>query len=161
MESVIKLVLGFAFIVLVAALGFEINQQATSENYVRLKNNLEEVQSGNAIIAKKNDLLRVKIESLREDPRAIERKVRDELGLVRPDEIVVFLRDENGNLVDWGTPGQRLVETPPTSLPNVDALPDQTDDSEGTMLFDNAEPSLGIIEDTSVQPDEGVSGAAK
>lgn len=149
MENVIKLILGLVFIVFVAWLGLEISNQASNENYIRLSENLAQVEAGNEVIAKKNELLRVKIEALREDPRAIERKVRDELGLVRPDEIVVFMRDEKGRISDWGNPGRRLVETGEhEDKTNVSAEEEPVSEDNG--YFDNTAPSEGAIEDEAL-----------
>ena len=92
MENIIKLVLGFIFIIFVGYLINQVYTQAHSETYVKLTKDIAEVESGNAKIQETNDLLRVRIESLRTDPRAIERKVRDELGMARPDEIVILLK---------------------------------------------------------------------
>ena len=141
METIFKLLLGMGFIVLFAYLVFQINEQATSETFVRLTANLEEVRAGNAVIAKKNDLLKTKIEALRHDPRAIERKVRDELGLVRPDEIVIFFRNPDGSAKEWGNPGERLVQYKPT-------LPDPIEDTEEPQPSEE-EKSLLLI------PNEG------
>lgn len=92
MENILKLLLGFSFIIFVGYLIFQIFEQASSDTYVRLSADLAEVQAGNNELKKTNDLLKVRIESLRNDPRAIERKVRDELGMARPDEVVILIK---------------------------------------------------------------------
>ncbi|MBO5754259.1 MAG: septum formation initiator family protein, partial [Proteobacteria bacterium] len=69
-------------------------EQASSDTYVRLTADLNEVRAGNAELKKTNDLLKIRIESLRNDSRAIERKVRDELGMARPDEVVIMLKPQ-------------------------------------------------------------------
>lgn len=111
MEKLLKLLLGFVFIIVVGALVMKISEEADSKSRAYKEDNLRGVRDGNEQIAKKNDLLRVKIESMREDPRAMERKIRDEFWLIRSDEIVVYIRDENGKLADWGKTGaeQRLI----------------------------------------------------
>ena len=123
MENLFKLLLGMGFIVLFAYLVYQINEQATSDTFTRLTANLEEVREGNAVIAKRNALLKTKIDALRHDPRAIERKVRDELGLVRSDEIVVFFRNPDGSAREWGNAGERLVQSKAT-------IPDEVDTSD-------------------------------
>lgn len=95
MENIFKLVLSFAFIVFVAFLIYQIFVQASSDTYVRLTSELAEVQAGNEKISSANDLLRVRIDALRSDPRAIERKVRDELGMARPDEVIIMLKNDD------------------------------------------------------------------
>lgn len=92
MENILKLVLGSAFIIFVAYLGYQVYAQASSDTFMRLTHDLAEVEEGNQKIAQDNDLLRVRIESIRSDPRAIERKVRDELGMARPDEVIILLK---------------------------------------------------------------------
>lgn len=94
METVIKLVLGLFFIVFVSYLGYRIFEQASSDNYLRLKSEIETVENGNNEIEARNALLRTRIEALRTDSRAIERKVRDELGLVRPDEVILLFKTD-------------------------------------------------------------------
>lgn len=93
MENLFKLILGFSFIIFVAFLVYQIFEQASSDTYVRISSDLAEVKAGNDVIAKKNDLLRIRIESIKTDPRAIERKVRDELGMARPDEVVIIFKE--------------------------------------------------------------------
>lgn len=92
MENILKLVLSFIFIIFVAFLVYQIFVQASSDTYLRLTSELAEVEAGNEQIANQNDLLRVRIDALRSDPRAIERKVRDELGMARPDEVIIMLK---------------------------------------------------------------------
>lgn len=91
MENVIKWFLGFGFIIVVTLLAYQIYDLANAEDLVKLKQNLAEVQEGNTQLDKQNELLQIRILSLRSDPRAIERKVRDELGLVRQSEVVILL----------------------------------------------------------------------
>ena len=92
MENILKLILGSAFIVFVAYLGYQVYAQASSDTFLRLTADLAEVQAGNQILAEKNQLLRTRIDALRSDPRAQERIVRDELGMARPDEIIILLK---------------------------------------------------------------------
>ncbi|MBQ1924717.1 MAG: septum formation initiator family protein, partial [Proteobacteria bacterium] len=93
MENILKLLLGFGFIILVSYLVYQIFVQASSDTYVRLTSEISDVSAGNAKLKETNDLLRVRIEALRVEPRAIERKVRDELGMARPDEVIILLRN--------------------------------------------------------------------
>lgn len=93
MENIVKLLLGFAFIIFVAYLVFQIFEQASSDTYLSLSAKLEEVEAGNHELSKKNDLLRIKIDSLRSDNRSIEKQIRDELGLVRADEVLILFKE--------------------------------------------------------------------
>jgi cell division protein FtsB len=53
-----------------------------------LSNELGQVTSENADLRRQIHQLRSKVEHLRQDPAAVERIARDELGLVRPSELV-------------------------------------------------------------------------
>ena len=53
-----------------------------SENYLKIRNDVEALRSS-------NQTLRGEVEQLRNDPRAIESAARSRLNLVRPNEIVV------------------------------------------------------------------------
>ena len=94
MENLIKLILGISFVVFVSYLVYQIFVQASPETYIRLTEEIEQVETKNAEIAETNDLLRTKIQALRTDKRAIERKVRDELGMARPDEVILLFRPD-------------------------------------------------------------------
>ncbi|MBQ8036075.1 MAG: septum formation initiator family protein [Proteobacteria bacterium] len=93
MENILKLLLGFGFIILVSYLVYQIFVQMSSDTYLRLTSEISEVSAGNEKLKEANDLLRVRIDALRSEPRAIERKVRDELGMARPDEVIILLRN--------------------------------------------------------------------
>ncbi len=95
MENILKLVLGFIFITFVGYMVYQIFVQASSDTYVRLTSEIADVKDGNQKKIEENELLRIKIEALRSDPRAIERKVRDELGMARPDEIIILFREND------------------------------------------------------------------
>ena len=75
MENILKLLLGFGFIILVSYLVYQIFVQASSDTYVRLTSEISDVSAGNAKLKETNDLLRVRIEALRVEPRAIEPQI--------------------------------------------------------------------------------------
>ncbi len=91
MGNVIKLVLGFVFVVGVMLLGYRVATDGGEEDYLRMQADLVELRAGNAALQEVNAALALRIEALRSDPRAIERSVRDELGMVRRDELVILL----------------------------------------------------------------------
>ena len=93
-ENLIKLSLGLFFIVFVSYLAYQIFVQASSDTYLGLTAEIEAVEAGNRDLAEKNALLRTKIDALRSDGRAIERKSRDELGMARPDEVILLFKDD-------------------------------------------------------------------
>jgi cell division protein FtsB len=55
---------------------------------LRLERDLRELEEGNRRLQEENARLRQRIRSLRDDRDAIERVARDELGLVRPEDVV-------------------------------------------------------------------------
>lgn len=60
----------------------------------RLRSELDELERLNAELSRENRRLRSEARALRSDPDYIEHVIRDELGWVRPDEVVlIFPRD--------------------------------------------------------------------
>jgi len=59
--------------------------------YFKLSNDVQQLKERNQRIVEENARLRREVESLRGDDRAIERAAREELGFVRPGEIVFSL----------------------------------------------------------------------
>ncbi len=59
--------------------------------YLRLRQDVEAIQGRNRVLAEQNDALRREINALRNDPDALERAAREELGYIKPGEIVFHL----------------------------------------------------------------------
>jgi cell division protein FtsB len=59
--------------------------------YLSLRQEVDSLQARNQSLAAQNEALREEIEALRKDPAALERAVREELGYVKPGEIVFHL----------------------------------------------------------------------
>ncbi len=59
--------------------------------YARLTNDVRTVRERNLRLTEDNARLRREVDALRSDPRALERAAREELGLVRPGELVFSL----------------------------------------------------------------------
>lgn len=59
--------------------------------YLKLRDDVATLQERNRALASQNEGLRREIQALREDPAALERAVREELGYVKPGEIVIHL----------------------------------------------------------------------
>ena len=79
MENILKLVLGSAFIIFVAYLGYQVYAQASSDTYVRLSKDLAEVKAGNQIVAEANEEAR-RIKDRAEKEIELEKsKARDDL----------------------------------------------------------------------------------
>lgn len=64
----------------------------TNENgfrrYVRLRNDVDSLSSRNRQLRQMNAAMAREIEALRSDPRATARAAREELGFIRPGEVV-------------------------------------------------------------------------
>lgn len=56
--------------------------------YWRLKQDVRTLEDRNAKLAQDNAKLRREVEALRDDPAALERAAREELGYVKPGEVV-------------------------------------------------------------------------
>jgi cell division protein FtsB len=59
--------------------------------YLRLRQDLEALEARNHSLAEQNDVLLREINALRNDSAALERAAREELGYVKPGEIVFHL----------------------------------------------------------------------
>ncbi|NNB87860.1 septum formation initiator family protein [Corallococcus sp. AB004] len=59
--------------------------------YLRLRQDVEALDERNRSLAAQNDVLRKEIAALRKDPATLEQSVREELGYVKPGEIVFHL----------------------------------------------------------------------
>ncbi|MBU8894813.1 septum formation initiator family protein [Corallococcus sp. H22C18031201] len=59
--------------------------------YLSLRQDVESLRERNRTLAAQNEVLKQEINALRKDPVALERAVREELGYVKPGEIVFHL----------------------------------------------------------------------
>ena len=59
--------------------------------YLNLSAQVETLKAKNRQTTEDNAKLRKEVEALRSDPQAIERAAREELGFIRPGEIVIHL----------------------------------------------------------------------
>jgi cell division protein FtsB len=59
--------------------------------YLRLRQDVEALQERNRGLAQQNESLLREINALRKDPAALERAAREELGYVKPGELVFHL----------------------------------------------------------------------
>ena len=62
--------------------------------YLALRQDVDSLQERNRALSDQNETLRREINALRKDPAALERAVREELGYVKPGEIVFHLEEE-------------------------------------------------------------------
>lgn len=72
-----------ALVVLVDGRGFR--------RYARLKQELDAVKAQNQQLRQENEVMLREVDALRRDPEALERAAREELGFVKPGEIVINL----------------------------------------------------------------------
>lgn len=66
-------------------------QEGGFRRYWRLRRDVLSLEARNTKLKAENDRLRREVDALREDPASIERSVREDLGYVRPGEIVFYL----------------------------------------------------------------------
>jgi cell division protein FtsB len=59
--------------------------------YLRLRQGLETFEARNHALSEQNDALLREINALRNDPAALERAAREELGYIKPGELVFHL----------------------------------------------------------------------
>ncbi len=59
-----------------------------------LQADLDQIEATNGRLIRKNEQLRRELELLADDPAALERAAREELGLVRPGEVIFRLEEE-------------------------------------------------------------------
>lgn len=81
---------GAVFIALLLALGSAF-AEGGFRRYFRLSADVQALKGRNQRLTDENARLRREIEALRDDPRALERAAREELGYVRPGELVFTL----------------------------------------------------------------------
>ena len=63
---------------------------------LRLRADCEALESANGKLARENERLRWEVKALADDPAELERAAREELGLIRPGEVVFRLEDGDG-----------------------------------------------------------------
>ncbi len=59
--------------------------------YLRLRQDVESIHERNQILTEQNEQLMREINALRNDPAALERAAREELGYIKPGELVFHL----------------------------------------------------------------------
>ncbi len=60
---------------------------------VELKHEIANIKSDSERIMKENNLLQMKIDALKKDRKAVESIAREELGMVREDEVLLLFKD--------------------------------------------------------------------
>jgi cell division protein FtsB len=70
-------------------LGWSVSAEGGFRRYLRLSNDLETLKDKNQKLTAENGRLRREVQSMRGDAKALERAAREELGFVKPGEVVV------------------------------------------------------------------------
>lgn len=83
---------GIAFVAVVLVVDALVGDRGLMETFRARRRHLE-LQGTINQLKRDNSRLRTEAKSLREDPRTIEAVARQELGLIRPGEILVIVRD--------------------------------------------------------------------
>ncbi len=60
---------------------------------IELKHEIANIKSDSEKISKENNVLQMKIEALKKDRKAVESIAREELGMVREDEVLLLFKD--------------------------------------------------------------------
>ncbi len=81
---------GAVVVALVLAVGSAV-AEGGFRRYFKLTRDVQALKERNGRLAEENARLRREVEALRDDPRALERAVREELGYVRDGELVFNL----------------------------------------------------------------------
>lgn len=81
---------GAVFIALLLAVGSAV-AEGGFRRYFRLTADVQSLKVRNKHLTEENVRLRREVEALRDDPSALERAAREELGFVRPGELVFTL----------------------------------------------------------------------
>jgi cell division protein FtsB len=63
---------------------------------LRLRADCESLETANGQLRRDNERLRREVKALADDPAELERAAREELGLIRPGEVVFRLEDGDG-----------------------------------------------------------------
>lgn len=91
MSAIIKVLMTLSFVVFVMTLGSHVASSHDADDYVRLEQDAAALREGNAALDAENAALRARIGALRSDPRVIEQHARDQLKMVRRDEVLLLL----------------------------------------------------------------------
>lgn len=91
MSTVAKIIAAVAFAFFLMAIGSHVATMQSSRDHQRLTTDVATLAEGNATLRDQNAKLKRHITGLHTDARVIERHARDQLGLIRHDEILILL----------------------------------------------------------------------
>ena len=85
-------ILALAFI----TIGFLFWGENTYDQVTTLKENLAQQKQNNLVLGEKVDKLKSEIYGIKNDPRALEKAARNELGMARPGEVIYLFDKKDG-----------------------------------------------------------------
>lgn len=80
-----------SLVLALALVGASLATEGGLRRYLRLRGDLKTLEQRNAHLADENVKLRREVQRLKDDPVAIERAAREELGLIKPGEVIITL----------------------------------------------------------------------
>jgi cell division protein FtsB len=90
-----KVVASLAFFLLLMWLGYAAMSGESAADYARMQDTAKTLSAQNEALRLENHRIEAQIVALREDARVIERQARNELELIRRDEVLVILGQQD------------------------------------------------------------------
>lgn len=81
-------------IITVISLIYSISSRHGILKIIELENEIVDIKNDAEKIKKENEFYKLKIEALKRDRKAVESVARDELGMVREDEVLLLFKDK-------------------------------------------------------------------
>ncbi len=91
MSIFVKILVALTFFIFVTSLGYYIATDNSAADHQRLNQDVAQLKAENAVLEQQNAKVKAAIAGINNDSRLMERRVRDELGMVRRDEILLLL----------------------------------------------------------------------
>ncbi|MDX9721796.1 MAG: septum formation initiator family protein [Myxococcota bacterium] len=95
MQTFGKVVASLAFFLLLMWLGYAAMSGESAADYARMQDTAKTLSAQNEALRLENHRIEAQIVALREDARVIERQARNELELIRRDEVLVILGQQD------------------------------------------------------------------
>ena len=93
-SSITKIVLTILFVIFLFVIGGRVATHQSDQDFLRLQEKVSSLGESNKTLRHDNEALRSYIDALHSDPSVIERQARDDLKLIRPDEVLILLNQE-------------------------------------------------------------------
>ncbi|MBN1946565.1 MAG: septum formation initiator family protein [Bradymonadales bacterium] len=98
MEKLLRILLVLAVVGLALWVPRFLQEHPVDLEIERLRSEFDELARANEALRQENERYRTLVRGLREDPRILDRKARETLGMSRSDEIVIWFTEENAVL---------------------------------------------------------------